>query len=117
MPIGQARMLSATLATGFLILLIKFLAAKKLIGMAIRVPKVVASRARNTVSTIFSQVASATDEICGRPTLVRAIKRIVCASATGCRLGSSTLAETAARIYLKTTNGEHRAAWRDKIDR
>ncbi len=56
------------LLNGSLISDIRLRAAKKLIGMAIKVPKVVASKAMKTVSTILSQVTLLSLEIIGAPT-------------------------------------------------
>ena len=88
-PRGHPRMDKATLVNGLLLALIRFLAARKLIGTAIRVPIAVARRAMNTVSMIFSQVAIAVRVSLGPLTRVLIVARICWASATGCRIGSS----------------------------
>ncbi len=80
MPIGQPKMESAILANGLLTGFIRLRAAMKLSGMARRVPKVVASKARKTVSMIFSQVSWAVLVKCGVPTLLRRVARIYCTS-------------------------------------
>ncbi len=92
MPTGQPKSVKATPVSELVLSTIKLRAAKKLIGIAIRVPMVVASNAMKTVSMILSQVATAVPVNLGAPTLMRAIAVICWASATGCRVTISTSA-------------------------
>ena len=67
---------NATLASGLVTSFMMLRAAKKLIGIASNVPKVVASSARKTVSMILFQVSSPLRERWGVPTLVRVMARM-----------------------------------------
>ena len=84
MPSGHPIVENATFVSELFWLLIRLRAAKKLTGIAKRVPNVVASRARKTVSMILSQVLLATSENSGFPMLRRGSARINWATSTGC---------------------------------
>jgi hypothetical protein len=88
-PMGHPKRESETLVSGLRTGFMRLRAAMKLSGMARRVPSVVASNARKTVSMIFSQVTFAVSVKRGAPTLCRIVARMYCMSSLS-RLGSLT---------------------------